>query len=156
MAEIMLANNRGIVKIDDEDLERVTQYKWHLYRNPKARTVYAITRTNGVDLRMHRLILGARKGEGIDHVNHDGLDNRRENLRMATTQQNTMNKRSFKNPGNKGAYYDKKRRQYRAQLMYNRQRHNGPRRPTRAEAAQDYNRLAERYFGEFACLNETA
>jgi hypothetical protein len=92
-----IALTRGFVAlVDDEDWPAVSQYKWYCLRRhdiPYAarggrrgepRTVY-----------MHRQILApVPPGMHVDHINHDGLDNRRCNIRTLTPSQNSMNRRS--------------------------------------------------------------
>jgi len=94
--------------VDDEDYMLVSQYKW--YAHKERNTWYAccdiyFTPKYKKCLRMHRLILGLGwfdKRQG-DHVDHNGLNNRRFNLRICTHQQNLQNRK-----GVKGVYYHKK------------------------------------------------
>lgn len=81
----------GIVKVDDDDAELVSRYKWHVND-----VGYAVWRgiENGVKktVRMHRLIAKTPKGKITDHINHDTLDNRKSNLRVCTQSENLRNK----------------------------------------------------------------
>lgn len=78
------AKSRGRYSIvDDCDYERVSKYKWH-YNNG-----YAV---NSFGYRMHRLIMMPPDNMVIDHINHDRLDNRRENLRICTQFENSQNR----------------------------------------------------------------
>lgn len=90
------------VEIDEQDLQLVSKYKWHLNS-----TGYAVWRgiEDGVKktVRMHRLITGAPPEKIVDHINHNRLDNRRINLRVCTQAENMLNKR---NQG-KGYWYQK-------------------------------------------------
>lgn len=73
--------------IDEEDFERVGEFSW-------CKTVegYANGTINGDPIRMHQFILGkAPSGQVIDHINGNKLDNRRENLQMASKSQNGQN-----------------------------------------------------------------
>jgi len=84
------------ILIDDEDVERVTKYKWTVYRKKRS-TFYAsnsILKTS-----LHRFILGLEKGDGkiTDHINCDGLDNRKANLRTVTTSENLFNSETHRN-----------------------------------------------------------
>jgi hypothetical protein len=74
--------------VDEEDYERVSRYRWHPFHTE--RSIYAqvtITDAEGRDhsLLMHRLLMDAPKGVQVDHIDGDGLNNRRRtNLRLAT------------------------------------------------------------------------
>jgi hypothetical protein len=73
----------------DDDQAHLAQYRWTLDKDG-----YVIAGPHrGVKLRMHRVVLGLEKGDGLegDHINGDRLDNRRANLRAATRQQNGQN-----------------------------------------------------------------
>ena len=92
MKEIPLT--KGLVAIiDDEDFERVSRYKWLAL--PRKRTSYA-TRTSQVGgtkktVYLHRFILNASNGLQVDHINGNGLDNRKSNLRLVTHSENLRN-----------------------------------------------------------------
>jgi hypothetical protein len=78
--------------VDDEDAERVAQTDWFPVHG---RTVYArtgSTRIGSNQRLMHRLIMRAPVGTIIDHINGDGLDNRKGNLRFATASENALNR----------------------------------------------------------------
>jgi len=77
--------------IDDADYELVSQHSWR--PQPRASTFYARSNTDGSF--MHRLILRPDDGFVVDHINHDGLDNRRENIRVCTPKQNAHNMRPY-------------------------------------------------------------
>jgi hypothetical protein len=73
--------------------------------------VYAIE--DGRTIYLHRLILGAKKGQYVDHINRNPSDNRRENLRFVTHQQNILNNAAT------GASWDKKRKRWCVYLKKN-------------------------------------
>lgn len=80
--------------IDTEDFDRLNQYKWHAYKDGK--TYYA-RHTFFIDgkwknISLHRFILNAPKNKQVDHINFNGLDNRKENLRIVTNAQNKQNR----------------------------------------------------------------
>jgi hypothetical protein len=85
--------------VDDNDLEMVSKFRWYAFC-PKGAS-YAMTQDlpNGQKrVFLHRLIMGAAKGVVVDHINGDGLDNRRANLRIASYAQNSWNSRRVNRP----------------------------------------------------------
>jgi hypothetical protein len=81
--------------IDRQDFNLISGHKW----NFKDR--YAETKIGGKTVLMHRLIMGVGGVVGkqvvVDHINHDGLDNRRSNLRLVTVMGNSLNRRMNSN-----------------------------------------------------------
>ncbi len=135
--------------IDDEDYERVSQFKW-CYANK-----YAATTRNGVTFRMHRyLMTPCDSSLYVDHINNNTLDNRRSNLRLVTPLQNTMNKQSHKNSCCKYKGVSRSRARFKAQIFHSKKSiflgvFNSP-----EEAALAYNKKAIELYGEFAYLNK--
>lgn len=85
MKQIKLNNKTGrevYALVDDEDFEFVNQFKWHLNK------AYADSYAKGKFYKMHRLVMKAKPGQQIDHINHNELDNRKENLRFCTQTEN--------------------------------------------------------------------
>ena len=107
MKEIIL-NSGAIALVDDEDYEMVSKYKWQeskAIRNGKYYTSYALGKTCGSNktrktISMHRLIMNTPPHLVVDHINHNGLDNRKENLRNVTQGENQRNLR----PGSKARH----------------------------------------------------
>lgn len=100
--------------------------------------------------------MDATAGVIVDHIDGDGLNNCRSNLRVATAAGNARNRRkSQRSPGYKGVMYDPKgKRHWRAYIRCDgKKRHLGSF-ATAQEAAMAYNRAAITLFGEFARLNE--
>ncbi len=95
MAEIQVGD-RYVAIVDDRDLALVQRYHWLpvVKGNGKLRRVYARAWTGDRSEYMHRLILGAKDGQLVDHRDHDGLNNRRGNLRFCSKQQNQFNART--------------------------------------------------------------
>jgi hypothetical protein len=87
--EIPLTQNKVAI-IDAEDWELVSKYKWCASKG--LNTFYAYNSRQG--LCMHRLILSTPRGVFTDHIDRDGLNNRRSNLRIATHSQNTINSKT--------------------------------------------------------------
>lgn len=95
-----IVTTHGTIIVDDEDFALVSRYRWTVSRRTHG-VGYAYAhshRENGKAVRvaMHRLLLGARAGEWVDHVNGNGLDNRRCNIRICTPSQNAMNRRPLR------------------------------------------------------------
>lgn len=99
--EIPLTQGKVAV-VDDDDFERVSQFKWHSVIRKKKRAVYAShsdyvkgTGRNGEYFftYLHHFIVGYPiSKKQIDHINGNGLDNRKENLRIVSNRQNSMNR----------------------------------------------------------------
>lgn len=78
--------------VDPEDYERLKDYKWCTLVTHSGRA-YAHTRIAGRMVYLHRVIMNAPPGKCVDHINGNGLDNRRCNLRLCNRTQNALNKR---------------------------------------------------------------
>lgn len=93
-----------VAKVSPEDLERVSQFKWYASFESRGTKFYAIRRirVNGkqVKIRMHRFIMGLGTGfedeRVVDHINHDSLDNRRENLEIISQDENMRRSNGWK------------------------------------------------------------
>lgn len=104
MREVSLT--RGYVAlVSDEDFARVNVFKWYASLESRGTKVYAIRREliNGrrEKIRMHRFVLDLPPGrlrpdEVVDHINHDPLDNRRENLEIITQAENMTRSSGWK------------------------------------------------------------
>jgi hypothetical protein len=77
--------------VDAGDYRKLSKYKW--YACGHGRTVYAVASVGGKMVLMHRLIMRPRKGYVVDHIDGNGLNNRRCNLRACTPAQNRVNRR---------------------------------------------------------------
>lgn len=106
-------------------------------------------------VRMHRLIMNCPSELQVDHINGNGLDNRRDNLRLATNKQNCRNKRVQINnlTGYKGVSFNKKKKLYHARIRVNDELISLGRSKDLKIAIMKYNEAALKYFGEFAHLN---
>lgn len=79
--------------LDIEDFERLKQYKWRCGK--AGNNFYALSRVNNKNVSMHGLIMGAKEGYIIDHINGNGLNNKRKNLRFTTKTINALNSSIF-------------------------------------------------------------
>lgn len=144
--------------VDDADYDLVAGYSW---RGAISGNVFYAHTDMLVDgkwrtVRMHRFILDAPPPQLVDHINRDGLDNRRENLRLATRRQNRQNAKQHSSSGYKykGVRIARSGYQWQASISVDGRRISLGGHKTQWEAAQAYNYAAMKYFGEFARLNE--
>lgn len=147
--------------VDDEDFDRIAKHKWHVQSDTM---LYAVRKgprdEHGKRIRyqMHREVISAPAGIFVDHISGDPLDNRRCNLRLATTQQNAFNQkvtRTNNTTGAKGVFLCRATGRYYAQICINgRGRHLGFF-ASIEEASAAYDTAARLAFGEFAKTNAT-
>jgi len=147
--------------VDDEDFEWLNQWKWYYSKVGKDGIGgYAMRkfRVNGKQktIRMHRLINNTPDGMDTDHDNGNKLDNRRKNLRDATTSQNQINRK--KGRGNyssrfKGVFWHKVTKKWHAQITLNGKRIHLGLFVSELAAAAAYDEAAIKFHGEFASLN---
>lgn len=141
--------------VSDEDFELVSKYRWTRARTDR-NCDYAVC-MDAPHVRMHRLVMGVidQPGVFVDHKNHNGLDNTRENLRTCTKSQNCSNRRPKKNASSKYLGVSKsspgrwsaaicKMKNYRFLGVFD----------SEEEAAMAYNEAAKVLHGEFANLNQ--
>jgi hypothetical protein len=158
MKEIQLTQGK-IALVDDEDYLYLSQLKWHAVKvvskcSSRWYANHSVKDGGGcLSIRMHWLILG----KSVDHVNGDGLDNRRSNLRLCSRMGNNRNQRRI--PKVTAPYKGVRRRIYRFRTMWEaRIKVDGKviylgLYSTPEEAGIAYNDAAKVYHGEFASLN---
>jgi len=145
--------------IDDEDWPLIANCKWCVgFVGPNRTYPVAMTKiknSGGIwsTTTMHRVIMRAQFGEMIDHRNRNRLDNRRYNLRRCTHQGNRANSPATGKSGLKGVRRSENGERWLAQIHANgKQMQLGTFR-TAKQAARAYDRMALKYFGEFARIN---
>ena len=144
--------------VDDKDYPYLIQFRWYIQ---KQRHRYYARRRKRIDgrtreIRMHRVIAKARPGEEVDHVNGDGLDNRKCNLRIATAAQNQWNRskqRGKYTSKYKGVSYSVDKNRWSADIYENRIVHRLGKFMNEYDAVMAYNAAAVIWHGEFANLN---
>lgn len=147
-------------KIDLIDAENVLKHSWYVsVRNGK---FYIYGTPNKKHTSMHRFIMGLDIGDKaeVDHIDNDGLNNTRKNLRLCNRSQNQMNRSKSTNCKSiyKGvtiasiAHWRKKK--WTASVKFNGKKHSLGYFLTQEDAALAYNKKAKELFGEFAKLNQ--
>lgn len=156
MGEIVLSNGLTAL-VDDEDLGPLSAFNWFAH---KRHGRYYASRNITVScnkqraIHMHRLIAGAKPGQDVDHINGNGLDNRKENLRLATRTENNRNRRKW---GAKSKFKGVQKRSpnsWRARIQVDGKRLHLGFYTTELRAALAYNNAAIKHFGKFANLNK--
>ena len=150
--------NGMYVKVDPEDFAAVSRRRW--YAKPGPCAWYAVSCTRRGKRRsyllMHRFIMKPPRGLVVDHINHDGLDNRRANLRIVTQQQNSWNSRKGLNQGKskyKGVSWDSDNQKWAATIRI----HGKCKRlgffKDEISAAKAYDAAAKKHRGKYALIN---
>lgn len=137
--EVAYKEDNLIAVIDEEDLEKVIKYKWRY--NGRYVTTYKYL--------LHRLIMNAKQGEVVDHINGNTLDNRKSNLRICSVKENTRNhKRYSTNTSGHGGVY-KNRNRWRARIKVDNKLINLGSYENIEDAVKARKEAEKKYFGEF-------
>jgi hypothetical protein len=142
--------------VDDDDFERVSQYRWSLLPVKDRRTFYAMCKEGaGRGLYMHRFIVGAPPELHVDHIDGLGLNNVRENLRLCPPHKNPWNQRLrlTNKSGFKGVSWNTRIGRWVAQIGANGKRYPLGCFDLPEDAARAYDDKAIELFGEFARTN---
>jgi hypothetical protein len=143
--------------IDDRDFDLVSPYRWNVAERIRANgstETYAVTKTQGRTIKMHRLITGFQ-WRIVDHRNGNGLDNQRNNLRDgATGNQHNRKPTTGGTSRYKGVYWYKAKAKWRAQIYHKSRLILLGYFTDEDEAALAYNTKAVELFGEYARLNQ--
>lgn len=153
----LLDGSIAIVDLDDE--VRLLEHKWRLHRHRNRNTNYAIANIDRREVLMHRFIFAAERGTIMDHINMNGLDNRKSNLRYASRHQNSANVGKLSIKGGttsvyKGVYLENRVSQkWRAKIKVSGKKINLGLFDVEVDAAMAYDAAARKHFGEFARPN---
>lgn len=144
-----------VALISPEDYEEISKHKWSYLEggyavrnqreNGKSNTIY-----------MHRQLLGFPEGYDVDHINHNTLDNTRENLRLCSPSENAANqtKRNSNTSGFKGVHFFKRDGTWQAQITFQNKKIHLGYFTTPEEASKVYEEAAIKYFGDYAFKKE--
>lgn len=156
-AEIVLYEKQGTLEkcrtlISKESIDLVKDHKWRLTTNGYVYTSIKVSKGKYKALSLPRFILDAKEGEVVDHINHNPLDNRLDNLRKCTQQENMMNGivRKHNTSGVTGVSWNKEREKWEVEICVNKKRIKLGRYTDKEEAIQVRKEAERKYFGEFA------
>lgn len=154
MADFILACGT-VCQIDEADRALLSPHTWRVDRDGYA---YRKTTVNGKDgsmVFMHRVVFKALEGMIIDHIDGNGLNNQKSNLRVATVSQNSANcmKRKGLTSKHKGVCLNPNGKNWRAAISVNKKTIYLGTFDNEDEAGHAYNKAAIAAFGEFARLN---
>lgn len=162
MKKIKLGRSGRVTVVDDGDYAMLSGYRWFLHRSGLHQYVrrWPVSGEGRSPIYMHRQILGLVTEE-VDHIDGDGLNNRRSNLRPVSKQQNQFNRGITEHSSSyKGVSWRPDRRCWRAYIGV-RDDSTGSTRylhlghfDNEVDAALAYNSAATNHFGEYAKLNE--
>jgi hypothetical protein len=156
MKELKLKN--GMLSfIDDEDYEKFSIFNWNALKIGRR---FYVTRQNKHTEYLHRIIMNCPKGMQVDHIDGNGLNNCKNNLRLCTNGQNNMNKEKRttqcgKSPVSpyKGVTWNKTSKKWAVRVTFNNKVYCVGSYMDEILAAKMYDQKAQKLYGEFARLN---
>jgi len=139
--------------VDAEDYPRLGRFIWFVEGRPN--NYYAVRKENGKSIKMHRQILNAPDHLVVDHIDHNGLNNRKINLRLCTFAENCRNLRSSRHKTSryKGVCWNKRNKKWAAAIKCNNKTYHLGYFKDEIEAAKAYDGAAKKYHGRFASCN---
>lgn len=139
--------------VDTQNLDIVTKYKWRLSTDG-----YAMGRDADKTIMLHRILVGAPKGMVVDHINHNTLDNRNDNLRICTNQDNGRNKMTVSNntSGRNGVSWNKSSKKWMSYITVDSKMIYLGLFVNIADAITARENAENKYFGEYRCKEELA
>lgn len=146
---IIITSDKKEILVDDDKYHKLIKYSWSTKLN------YSYALVDNKKTQIHRFLMNAKKGEIIDHINNNPLDNRLINLRHSTYSQNNHNKLKKSNATSKyiGVCYNIDRNKYSASIRKDNILYNLGRFETEKEAAEVRDKKAIELFGDYAKLN---
>jgi hypothetical protein len=142
--------------VDEIDYEKLSKSKWHTLKVGQSFYAVRSQKKGGkyLYISLHRQIIDAPADKVVDHINHNGLDNRRANLRIVSPQQNIWNSR--KHHGKHSSKYKGVTKSYgkwQASINCKKKCYALGVYDDEESAAKAYDAKAKELFGEYACLN---
>ena len=145
--------------VDDEDYDRIAKYKWTADQRKNVAYAVRVIRTNGKQrtVRLHQFVMETESGQQVDHIDGNGLNNQKANLRLCNHSQNAANvkRRRTSNTTSryKGVVWNSDNCCWCVYLKCGTKSKNGGSFDSEIAAAARYDELAKAEFGEFAVLN---
>jgi hypothetical protein len=155
MKQISTSQNKFVI-VDNEDFEKLSKYTWSLSKGYASYGRWENGKKGKcTSYKMHRIIMNAKKGQEVDHIDGNTLNNQKSNLRIVTKTQNQMNRKIQKNniSGYKGVTWCKRTKKWIAQIRVETKTKFLGYFDDKNIAGNVYNLNAKKYFGEFAKLN---
>ena len=163
MEKIKLRHSDLFMIVDMEDFNELSKYKWRLAKIkgvniPHYYAVRTAKNINGVQCTIfaHRQIMEAKKGQFVDHADHNTLNNTKNNLRICTCSENQHNLIGYggkKTSKYKGVHLEKVSKKWHAQIKIDGKTQHIGSFVFEIDAAKAYDNKARELFGKFACLN---
>jgi hypothetical protein len=167
-AEVVIIQNdkkEHRIKIDIEDVERVSEWTWGIRSSKKIKYPYVKSsywdqiQQKSITFDLHRFLVGAKPGQVVDHANHDTFDCRKNNLRICSVSQNLQNSQvgqeRCKNKKSKyrGVCWIKRDKLWRVSIRIRPGKRIMKYFKSELDAARQYDIWAKEFHGEFAILN---
>lgn len=159
MRKIKLTKDQFAI-VDDDDYEKLNKFKWYADVRPAINNYYA-RRDIVIDGKikryyMHRVIMNCPDNMVIDHIDHNPLNNQKNNLRIVTQQQNTINKRiqSNNSSGYAGLSFRKDTKKWKTRITFNGKEIALGCFILKCQAVKARKEAEEKYFGEYAYNNK--
>lgn len=145
-----------VALVDDDNYDCLNRFNWNVFKT--TRTVYAESWISKNMVLMHRLVLNLKPGDNFitDHIDHNGLNNQKTNLRVVSKSANSANmeKYSIKCSSTfKGVCWHKSARKWMASIKHHGTPYYLGLFSSELEAAEAYNKKAQFLFGDYAWLN---
>ena len=149
------------VQVDSPDYDALSKFKWCAVRLGRRKQPYAARGVNKRLVLMHRVLMNPKQGQRVDHRNGDTLDNRRENLRACSHQENSFNKKRTTKQGGRptglrGICWHNRLKKWQASICLNGRKVHLGYFASDCEAGRAYDRACRKMFGDFASPNHVA